>query len=174
MLTQRELQDLILELLPTYHEELKTLEERLIQCGAIDRHGVGEFTRSGIHIMGTAPPSHKQAGERIAIDYIPSDHTCYVIRHQRSEVSEADKDILRPARGNEVCPLCGKPVRVSLSDKLDTKDLILVVCPVIKEGERVVDVLPVFSTTLMRSAFSLDLPHQHSKLPMTRVGKLFG
>jgi len=171
MLTQRQLQDLILTILPTYREDLQKLENKLITCGDVNYHFLGSFARGGMHIFGEAPPSHELAGTFVPIDYIPCDHFLYVIHSDRPEERETDKDFMRSAHGNESCPLCGKPLRVSLSDQLTSKDLVLVGCPRLKEGETVVDVLPIFSPTLVKGAWGLDLPHQRSKLPMTRVSK---
>ena len=172
MLTQRQLQDLILTILPTYREELQKLENKLITCGDIDHHFLSSFARGGMHIFGEAPPSHELAGTFVPIDYIPCDHHLYIIRNERPEERETDKDFMTSARGNETCPLCGKPLRLSLRDQLTSRDLVLVCCPALKEGEIIVDLLPIFSPGLVKSAWALDLPHQRSKQPMTRVSKL--
>ena len=173
MLTQRQLQDRVLLTLPTYRSELQKLEERLIACGDVDYHFVSSsFTRGGMHIFGEAPASHALAGTYVPIDYLPCDHQLYVMRHERPEQQETDKDFLYNVRGHESCPLCGKPLPVALNEALVPRDLVLVACPSLKEGEMVVDVLPIFSTSLVRDAWALNLPHQKSKLPMTRVSSV--
>jgi len=169
MLTQRELQDKILTMLPTYRRELQKMENRLITCGAVDRHFVSEsFTRVGIHIFGEASEGHNAP-----IDYLPHDHQLYIIRAEVSPVSDGDAFMIK-GKGNESCPLCGKPIPVQLKEALVPQDLVLVGCPVLKEGEIVIDVLPIFSPTLVKDAISvcLNLPHQRSKNPMTRVSRL--
>lgn len=173
MLTQRELQDRIFVLLPTYREELQKLENKLITCGDIDYHFVSSsFARGGMHIFGEAPADHALAGTYVPIFYVPCDHELYVIRNERPEERETDKDFMHLVNGHESCPLCGKPLPVNCNDALVSRDLVLVACPSLKEGEMVVDVLPIFSTTLVRDAWALNLPHQRSQNPMTRVSHM--
>lgn len=172
-MTQRELQNLVLTILPTYRSELRALEGRLIAAGQVDYRFVGEaFMRPGLHIFGKAPEGHAlaEADTFVPIDYIPCDHHLYVLRDVRP--TEDTEEL--PVRGHESCPLCGKPIPIELRIPLTTRDLVLVGCPVLKEGEVVIDVLPVFSATLVAGALSsaLNIPYQRSKNAMTRVSAL--
>lgn len=177
MLTQRQLQDRIFFLLPTYRGELQKLEERLMSCGDIDYNFMGSsFARGGMHIFGEAPPNHELAGTYVPIDYIPCDHLLYIIQGERTAVPQEEEAVLGASyvRGHESCPLCGKAFHVEFSFPLTIRDLVLVGCPTLKEGEVTIDVLPIFSTTLVQGSRSsaLDIPHQRSKNPMTRVSSM--
>ena len=185
MLSMRDIQDKFLDILPTYRGELQKLEDRLIFCGAIQYHLLSEtYVRGGRHIFGHAPEDSAHAGSYVPIDYVPCDHGLYVIRHDQHEVHhayevahEARGDTWSPsemryhAPGHESCPLCGKTLQVTVSELLDTRDLVLVCCPSFKEGEVTVDVLPIFSAALVKGSYSssLSIPFQRSKNAMTRV-----
>jgi len=126
-----------------------------------------------MYIYGEDSSEHQSAGDFVPIDYIPCDHHLYVIHNEIPERQEFDKDApLVSYSGHETCPLCGKSLRVELSERLTTKDLVLVACPILKEGETVVDVLPIFSLALAKNAWALDIPYQRSKRALTRVSKL--
>lgn len=181
MITQRTLQDWILGILPTFKTELQKLEEQMIFCGHADHHFLSAgFIRGGVHIFGMAPdtdlsdPKHTpHTGTFVPVDYIPNDHQLFVIPGERRPPVKME-DAVRDARGHETCPLCGKMFRVSLPKRLSSHDLVLVCCPAFKEGQIVVDALPIFSYTLMEEILSctVNVPHQRSKVSMTRVTPL--
>ncbi len=134
----------------------------------------GQFARTvyhGVKYLGRLPDIPEEFIAPVATDEDIAPHSAAALT-EAVEEQETDKDFMMSAQGNEACPLCGKPLRVSLSNKLTSRDLVLVCCPRLKEGEIIVDVLPIFSPTLVKSAWALDLPHQRSKLPMTRVSAL--
>jgi len=178
MLTMREVQDKIFELLPTYQAELRQLAEQLIGDKVVDHDFLSlGFIRSGRHIFGrasAADPRVKSGDVEknaiVPIDYVPCDHRVYVIRHN-SPLKDIPKQ--PPFIGHETCPLCGKMLQVSVAALLSTADLVLVGCPKFKEGKVTVDVLPIFSSGLVDDAYitAMSVPHQRSKNAMTRVDR---
>jgi len=182
MITQRTLQDWVLGILPTFKAELQKLEERMIFCGHVDHHFLSEgFVRGGIHIYGMssnddlADPEHTpDTGIFVPVDYIPNDHQLFIIPGERAKRETKGGWEPRDNHGHETCPLCGKMFRVGLHKRLSHQDLVLVCCPALKEGQIVVDALPIFSPTLMEdiTGCTLDMPHQRSRVSMTRVTPL--
>jgi len=174
MLSRFDIQNRIFFLLPTYNEELRALEERLIACGDVDHYFL-EGARGGMHIFGQAPEGHELHPANVPLDYIPCNHFIYIIRGEPLDDAPIDplKNNMYLYKGRETCSLCGKPLRLELSNVLDARDLVLVGCPDLREGQTVVDVLPIFSTSLVKGARggSLDIPYQRSKNAMTRVGE---
>jgi len=175
-MTQRELQNEILAMLPTFRSELRKLEENLLTCGKLDYAFLSEaVVRNGMHIFGAVPEGHVIAGnpKYVPLDYIPCNHWTYIIRADRRKRPLDQDDVIR-VEGRETCPLCGKPLRIHLDQPLSSQDLVLVGCPVLKEGVVIVDVLPIFSMTLVGEALSgcLGIPYQRSKHAMTRVDSL--
>jgi hypothetical protein len=175
MLDRRTIQDIVLRgYLPTTKEELRAFEERLLTCGDVDQHFL-EYSRPGMHIFGQAPEDHACYPGCVPIDYIPCDHHIYIIRYTPINASPAGPIAELCVHGREACSLCGKPLRLAFNIPLDTKDLVLVGCPALKEGMTIVDVLPIFSRTLVQGSLgsTLDIPYQRSKNSMTRVdGKI--
>jgi hypothetical protein len=172
MLTTRELQNRVLEILPTYKEDLRNLEEQLITCGEVD-YWFLECARPGIHIFGEDRTAKAKKGATyVAIDYIPSTHILYFLREKPIEHRQGMDGIV--GKGSETCPLCGRPLPISLSHLLQHNDLALVGCPELREGITVVDVLPIFSTTLVSGSLtgSLGIPYQRSGNALTRVSPL--
>lgn len=176
MLSSYELQNRVFFLLPTYKEELRALEDRLIACGDVDHYFL-EVVRSGMHVFGQAPKASPHYPANVPLDYIPCDHFIYIIRWEpiptTSPTSLLELTKHPAVHGRESCSLCGKPLRLELWNPLNARDLVLVGCPSIREGQTVVDVLPIFSTTLVQGARggALDIPYQRSKNPMTRVSE---
>jgi len=171
VLNRRTIQDIVLRgYLPTTKEELRALEDRLISCGDIDHHFL-EFSRPGMHIFGQAPEGHNCYPGCVPIDYIPCDHFIFIIRGEHDNAPPADLFEALQVQGRETCSLCGKPLRLALHTPLDARDLVLVGCPRLKEGQTIVDVLPIFSTTLVKGSLgsALNIPYQRSKNAMTRV-----
>jgi len=171
MLNRRTIQDIVLRgYLPTTTGELRALEERLVTCGDVEQHFL-EYGRPGMHIFGQAPEDHECYPGCVPIDYIPCDHHIYIIRHDPINASPAGPLGELRVQGRETCSLCGKPLRLAFGIPLDTKDLVLVGCPALKEGVTIVDVLPIFSKTLVKGSLgsALNIPYQRSKYAMTRV-----